>query len=47
LSPITFHARSPEYALKRAHMRDNFLRDAKVSQFELFELLCIYNAVKM
>jgi hypothetical protein len=36
LSPIAFHARSPEYALKRAHMRDSFLREAKVSQFGLF-----------
>ena len=24
------------YALKRAHMHDNFLRDAKVSEFVLF-----------
>jgi len=36
LPPIAFHAVSPEYALKRAHMRDNFLRDARISQFGLF-----------
>jgi hypothetical protein len=35
LSPIAFHTHSPEYALKRAHMRDNFLRDTTVSQFGL------------
>jgi len=38
LSPIGFHAPSPQYALKRAHMRDNFLRKAKVSHFALFVL---------
>ena len=36
MSPIGFHPRSPEYALKRAHMRDNFLCDTRVSQFGLF-----------
>ena len=36
LSQIGFHALSPEYTLKRAHMRDNFLCDTKVSQFRLF-----------
>jgi hypothetical protein len=34
LSPIAFQARSPVYALKRAHMRAIFLRCVKVSQFE-------------
>ena len=32
---MVFHALSPEYALYRAHTRDNFLRDANVSQFGL------------
>ena len=27
LSPTRFHARSPEYALNKAHIRDNSLRD--------------------
>jgi len=35
---MAFHARFPDYALKRTHVRDNFLRDAKISQFELFVL---------
>jgi len=34
LSPIAFHARSPEYALKRAHIRDIFLRCDNASQFD-------------
>ena len=34
-SPIGFHARSPEYGLKRAHKRDSFLREVKVSKFPL------------
>jgi len=37
---MVFHALSPEYALYRAHMRDNILRDANVSQFGLF----VFNA---
>jgi hypothetical protein len=35
LSPTAFHARSPQYALKRALMCGSFLRDARVSQFSL------------
>jgi hypothetical protein len=34
LSPIAFHSRSPEYALKSAHMRDIILRCDNVSQFD-------------
>ena len=34
LKPLTFHACSPKYALKRAHMRDIFLRSHSISQFD-------------
>jgi hypothetical protein len=35
-TPIAFHARSPVYALKRAHMRAICLRCVKVPQFKWF-----------
>jgi hypothetical protein len=46
---MVFHALSPEHALCRAHMRDNFLRDASVSQSGLFPSLaytCIFNKMQ-
>jgi len=38
LSPIAFQARSPVYALKRAHIRVISLRSPRVSQPESFIL---------
>jgi hypothetical protein len=35
VSPLGFHARSIEYAFRMAHLRDNFIHDAKFSQFGL------------
>jgi hypothetical protein len=37
---IAFHARSPEYALKRAHIRNIFLRWDNFSQFGSFVIIC-------